>query len=299
MTPKTVQENLATSVKDECKCCGKNHRIYRCDIFKNLSIKIRSQLIKVKQLCFNCFRPGHQSEDCSGSRCKEGGQKHNTLHHCEQKNVVKKPDNATQQTSAKVKTDDKNFTGEATHEKSQDKFFLQTAIIPLEINGELFHVRGVLDSASQNNLITEAAAQHLQVRRRNQTTRICGVRENEVCDIKGQVHLLIRPSDNEPISITALILQKLTNILPSRQINIDNWKKVKELQLADPRLNDPQEIDTIIGAAHYENLMIGNNKNKEQTGSIFFIGSQFWLACNWTTKQQQRTYFTTTDVSCQ
>ena len=146
--------------------------------------------------------------------------------------------------------------------KISGQVFLQTAIIPLEINGELFHVRGVLDSASQNNLITEAAAQRLQVRRRKQTTRICGVRENEVCDIKGQVHLLIRPSDNEPISITASILQKLTNILPSRQINIDNWKTVKELQLADPRLNDPQEIDTIIGAAHYENLMIGNNKNK-------------------------------------
>ena len=33
---------------------------------------------------------------------------------------------------------------------------LQTAIIPLEINGEIFHLRGVLDSASQINLITEA-----------------------------------------------------------------------------------------------------------------------------------------------
>ena len=63
---------------------------------------------------------------------------------------------------AKIKTHDKKFTGAATHEKSQDEVFLQTANIPLEINGEVFHVRGVLDSASQNNLITEAAVQRLR-----------------------------------------------------------------------------------------------------------------------------------------
>ena len=65
----------------------------------------------------------------------------------DQKNFVKNPDTATQQTSAKVKTDDKKFTGAATFEKSQDEVFLQTAIISLEINGEIFHTRGVLDSA--------------------------------------------------------------------------------------------------------------------------------------------------------
>ena len=85
---------------------------------------------------------------------------------------------------------------------------------------------------------------------------------------QGQVHLLIRPSDNAPISKAASILQKLTTNLPSRQFNIDNWTTVEELQLADPGFNDPQKIDMIIGAAHYEDLMIGKNRIKEQTGSI-------------------------------
>ena len=39
MTPETLQTNLATSDKEECECCGKNHWIYRCEISKNLSIK--------------------------------------------------------------------------------------------------------------------------------------------------------------------------------------------------------------------------------------------------------------------
>ena len=128
----------------------------------------------MKQLCFNWFRPGHRSEDCSGYRCKEFGQKHNTLLHCDQKNFVKQSDTATQQISAKVKTDDKMFIGSATHEKSQDEVFLQGAIIPLEINGEIFLVRGVFDSASHSNLVAETAVQRLQIRRKKQKTRLCG-----------------------------------------------------------------------------------------------------------------------------
>ena len=78
---------------------------------------------------------------------------------------MKKQDTATQQTSAKLKTDDKKFTGAATHEKPQDEVFLQKAINPLEIKEEIFYARGVLDSASQNNLIiTEAAVQRFQIR---------------------------------------------------------------------------------------------------------------------------------------
>ena len=59
-----------------------------------------------------------------------------------------------------------------------------------------FHLRGVLDSASQNNFITEAAIQRLKIRirRQKQNTRICGFGGNENCNNQGQIHLLIRPS---------------------------------------------------------------------------------------------------------
>ena len=65
-----------------------------------------------------------------------------------------------------------------------------------------------------------------------------------------------------------------------------------ELQLAYPGFNIPREIDMIIGAAYYEDLIIGNNRIKEQTGSIFYRFSVLdWLVIG-------RIYFTTTDISC-
>ncbi|XP_075257567.1 uncharacterized protein LOC142349720 [Convolutriloba macropyga] len=55
----------------------------------------------------------------------------------------------------------------------------------------------------------------------------------------------------------------MTNDLPSRNINTDNWKTVKEKQLADPDINKPAQNDLIIGAGQYEDLMVGNNRLKE------------------------------------
>ena len=53
------------------------------------------------------------------------------------------------------------------------------------------------------------------------------------------------------------VLTKMTNDLPSRYTNTDNWETVKELQLADPDFKKPAQIDLINGAGHHEDLMVG------------------------------------------
>ena len=76
---------------------------------------------------------------------------------------------------------------------------------------------------------------------------------------------------------------------------MDNWTTVKQLQLADSGWNNQQEIDMIIGAAHYEDLQIGTYRIKEQTGSIYYRFSVFgWLLIgrqnnnNWLTSLEQK-----------
>ncbi|XP_075261162.1 uncharacterized protein LOC142352893 [Convolutriloba macropyga] len=70
----------------------------------------------------------------------------------------------------------------------------------------------------------------------------------------------------------------MTNDLPSRYINTDNWETVKELQLADPDFTKPAQVDLIIGAGHYEDLMVGNNRPKEPNISVTYRLSVFgWL----------------------
>ena len=51
-----------------------------------------------------------------------------------------------------------------------------------------------------------------------------------------------------------------------------------ELQLADPDFKKPDQVDLIIGAGHYENLMVGNNRLKEPNISVIYRLSVFgWL----------------------
>ncbi|XP_075264417.1 uncharacterized protein LOC142356375 [Convolutriloba macropyga] len=49
-----------TTKNQQCECCEEEHRIFKCGKFKVLGVNERAQLIKIKGLCFNCLRPGHE-----------------------------------------------------------------------------------------------------------------------------------------------------------------------------------------------------------------------------------------------
>ena len=69
----------------------------------------------------------------------------------------------------------------------------------------------------------------------------------------------------------------MTNDLSSRYINTGNWETVK-LQLADPDFNKTAQVDLIIGAGHYEDLLVGNNRLKEPNIPVTYRLSVFgWL----------------------
>ena len=80
--PRHLHTHLATS-EQQCECCEETHKIFNCGKLKKLSVRELAELIKVRKLCFNCLRPGHRSEDCVGSKCKQCGRKHHTLLHRE------------------------------------------------------------------------------------------------------------------------------------------------------------------------------------------------------------------------
>ena len=160
-------------------------------------------------------------------------------------------------------TIDQKITAAVTHEDKSQEIFLQTAFVPVNVQGEIVYLRAILDSASQNNLVTEAAVQRLQLKRKKNNTRVFGRGGNEVSANRGFVDLCLQPKNKAPIIIDASILTKTTNDLPSRYINTDNWETVKELHLAHPDFNKPAQVDRIIGAGHYKDLMVGNKRLKE------------------------------------
>ena len=81
----------------------------------------------------------------------------------------------------------------------------------------------------------------------------------------------------------------MTDNLPSLLIDTSQWETVKELELADPEFNKPSSIDLLIGASHYEDIMIGNNRLKEPNCGITYRLSMFgWVVFG--REQTEKTY---------
>ena len=198
--------------RQQCECCEEEHRIFKCGKFEGLGVKERAQLNKTKGLCFNCLRPEQRAENCEGSSCRQCGQKHHTLLHRQDAHQVnsqlkklfgnsrkakvgeqEKATSGASSSNAEQITIDQKITAALTHEDKTQEIFLQTAIVAVNVQGEIVYLWAILDSASQNNLVTEAAVQRLQLKRKRKNTRVFDLRGNELSTNRGFVALCLQP----------------------------------------------------------------------------------------------------------
>ncbi|CAH8494788.1 unnamed protein product [Dicrocoelium dendriticum] len=67
-----------------CPVCSDNHLAAECGIFRELDISQRWEMLKTKNLCFGCLRPGHIAKNCGIRRaCNAAGcqSRHHSLLH--------------------------------------------------------------------------------------------------------------------------------------------------------------------------------------------------------------------------
>ena len=196
------------------------------------------------------------------------------------------PQEASNQASKTVNKFKEKITAAAqshNEEGEEEEVFLPTAMVSVDNNGKTTDIRAIPDSGSQrkmqyNDLITEDAVQRLGLRKEKTDGRGFGLGVQEVNNSKGSVNLIRKTKDEDCISIRATVLAKLTTNLRSHHVNVGSWTKLQDLTLADPNFNQPSTVDLIIGAGHYEELMIGDNRIKEPKKTITYRLSCFgWL----------------------
>src|SRR6185369_7069435 len=86
--PKSSSHHAANSSVPSCITCKQNHLLFQCKSFGELSVEARRNLVKDKQLCFNCLRSGHRISACKSTQtCRKCGQRHNTLLHLENNQI--------------------------------------------------------------------------------------------------------------------------------------------------------------------------------------------------------------------
>lgn len=130
--------------------------------------------------------------------------------------------------------------------------------------GQYHKCKVLLDSGSQSNFITERLAKILEVDRTNVNVPVMGFKET-LTNIKQSLKANFCSSDGRFTStLTFLIVSKITGNIPLRTIECSKLNIPSNIRLADPRFNEPSEVDALLGAEIFFHLLcIGQIKLKE------------------------------------
>ncbi|XP_067214204.1 uncharacterized protein [Linepithema humile] len=95
---------FVVNVSNNCAACKtKQHPLFKCDKFKQLSVPKRIDLVKGAKLCYNCLQ-NHRGKICGYGNCNICQKRHNTLLHID--NYANKHTNVstkTDSTDSKIK----------------------------------------------------------------------------------------------------------------------------------------------------------------------------------------------------
>ena len=127
---------------------------------------------------------------------------------------------------------------------------MATALVVLTSGVNKITVRTLLDPAADESFISEHVAQALQLKRSPVSTSLTVVGGETASPPKTQVSLTVNSLQDHQFSFSfpALVLKRLTNLLPSEQVQYHDWPHIQGLQLTDPNFHTPARIDCLLGA---------------------------------------------------
>lgn len=224
-----------------CNFCKGSHFSQNCDDFTKLSVSERSQLVKQRNLCFNCLRRGHSVTECQAMTCKRCHLKHHTLLHFEP-NVSSKPVQA-------------NATCLSINSK-QSEVLLSTAIVEIvDTTGKFHPCRVLLDSCSQSHFLTEEFCRRIGLDTQNISIPLSGMNNmNSTISKRTNAKIKSRCS-NYSNSLSFLVVKTISQHLPSEYIDRHDLNIPNGIRLADPTFNQPAQIDGLIGAQNFWELL--------------------------------------------
>ncbi|XP_062556706.1 uncharacterized protein LOC134221530 [Armigeres subalbatus] len=272
--PSKISVNSATERKpSNCVSCGEQHFISQCSSFTQLPVDQRLHLTNSKRLCSNCLGRNHLARDCpSKYRCRTCSKKHHTLLHpgfpgsgstsspvSEASRIQGQTSTALEGTSSggSITSSVASVSTNAAVGHPGNHVFLLTVLLKIKDNWGRTHLaRGLLDSGSQANLMSERLCQLLKLPRRAKRVEIHGIgqaRRTTTHEVSSFVSSRIR---NFSTSMDFLVLGQVTADQPSSSLPLANWAPPSGMQLADPEFNVSGPIDLVLGSQYFYDFHI-------------------------------------------
>lgn len=261
--PSSSQANQSTGFK-VCLFCSENgHRIYSCQRFKNLPHSEKLNFIHSKQMCTNCLGTKHSTTSCQSQGCSVCSKRHHTLLHNQNhntQNTQNRPSHTQRQSQTHTNRNSQNGASFSALSRKHCQVLLATASVTLHaLDGTPLQVKILLDSGSQNSFITRQLVNKLRYTPYERILNISGISQGATISHQ-MVDIFIRSNveRGNKFLVSCAILDRITCQLPQVRINPDLIKIPDHLPLADPTYFIPSEIDILIGADVYYDLLRQN-----------------------------------------
>ncbi|KAB0805076.1 hypothetical protein PPYR_02046 [Photinus pyralis] len=231
-----------SNVKKSCQCfyCKKDHVIYKCPEFLNMSPNARISAIKKRGLCMNCLNLQIVVLDLSLDLEDNRDITHPS----------KSSNNETAITMHSIKT---NYL-----------VLLSTALVFVpDKHGYLHKFRALLDNGSQSNFVTKKVCDQLGLEKQKVNFAISGVGQS-LQSISNQVTISITSINKQyHTQVKCLVINKITEKLPKQSFNKRHLNIPSDVTLADEKFNETGPIDILLGAAIFWEII---NKNTIKLG---------------------------------
>ncbi|XP_071579214.1 uncharacterized protein [Temnothorax nylanderi] len=199
----------------DCPVCKEQHYISKCSRFLKLSSKERLSAARDLKLCINCFRSEHGMKNCPSTwTCRSCGMKHHTLLHFEQSSSSTPAAEPVTATPAAQVTSLANSVVLLSTVRAE----------VIDLHGNAFPVRVLLDSASQANFVTEGCLRKGGFRRTKHSATVFALNETKEAITKGLTSFVIRVRGRDDIcfSIKATVLPRIASPLPNSKVAVQS-----------------------------------------------------------------------------
>lgn len=229
----------------KCAACdGPRHSLQRCQVFQDMNVERRRELVNKARMCFNCLFPGHRARECrSRGSCRtcKSNQHHSLLH------LPTPADQPTNNTSA----GEGNVLVTYGTEPGEDTI-LATAQVKVS-NGPISVTRRVLmDSGAVPSLITLKLADQLGLEKTQHTAHFTHA-GGELITSRHKVSVTLASTHSseqaEPLSFVCHVVDSLPETIPPEDPNLilDHPVARGKFPIADHRLGG--HIDILLGVS--------------------------------------------------
>lgn len=260
-----------------CRLCSSTdkHLFSGCKKFLSFTPKDRFEKIKEFGLCLKCFGGSHTVSKCSRHPCKVCHQNHHELLHFVSEKSASEVSSENRHKKPEPSLDGDNFVSMSCKNNSSNQVILPTAIILIaDCHGNFQECRALLDSASQSNLMSKQLATRLQLDGDETCNTVYGL-NNLAITIRKRVKSTVKSRIKEfGKQLQFLVVPQISSCLPNHPFDISQWNLLKTLSLADCSFNVSSEVDVILGAGIFFEILKPKNY-PSSSGSLRFQDTEF------------------------